>query len=170
MYDVSLNVDSLVLLFKGSRGVNQEMLASHSQAAILCLQKQGHNSPKEGKVEGDWDESMSISWERKDQKRLEDVWADERATEDGATMIALSLVAHKNYRVSKIAQRRLPGSRLPGKKRKSSFDYWLENNSNNPAEFEDRMRLEISGILEGDESRINERVKKKLIGFENRTI
>lgn len=127
MYDVNLDVDSLELLFKGSRGVNREMLAIHSQAAVFCLQKQGHNSPKEGRIEGDWNESMSISWKLKKQEDLLYVWEDERATEDGAIMIALSLVAHKNYRVSRIAQRRLPGSRLPGRK-KSSFDYWLENN------------------------------------------
>lgn len=154
MYDVNLNVDSLELLLEGSRGVNREMLAYHSQAAALCLQKQGHNSPKEGKVGGDWSGPMSISWKRKEQKSLENVWENEHATELGATVIALSLVAHKNYKVSKRAQRR-------DSNRRTGFDYWLENNSNNPSGFEDRVRLEVSGILRGTGGQINQRVREK---------
>lgn len=155
MYEVNLNDDNLEQLFERSEGVNSKILAHHAQAAVFCLQKQGHNSPKQGKVEGDWSASMNISWEQESQEDLEKNWEEEDATEWGAVVIALSLVVHKNYRVSKRAQRRLPDGKT------TAFDYWLENNSNNPSRFEDTVRLEISGILKGTESKINRRVREK---------
>lgn len=55
------------------------------------------------------------------------------------------------------AQRRLPGGGASG------FDYWLENmNSENLSGFRNKMKLEVSGILQGTENQINQRVKEKI--------
>ena len=67
------------------------------------------------------------------------------------------LVDCKNYKVVERAQRRLPGGGASG------FDYWLENmNSENLSGFRNKMKLEVSGILQGTENQINQRVKEKI--------
>lgn len=165
MYDVNLSIDNLERLFEGSEALDRVLLEHHSRAAVVCLQKQGHSSPKKGKVAGDWSGPMSISWKQEKRKSLEKGWDDNNAIEWGATMIALSLVAHENYRVMERAQS------LVTSKEEGGFDYWLENDSNNSSISEDfdhfndsdnRVKLEISGILKGTEGRINRKIKERV--------
>lgn len=110
---------------------------------------------------------MSISWEQENQEDLEKGWDKKDAIEWGATMIALSLVAHENYRILQRAQSLQPSKEEDeeDEEEEGGFDYWLGNNSNNPDEFdefEDRVKLEISGILKGAEGKINARIRKKV--------
>ena len=156
MYDVNLNKDNLEQLFEKSEGVNPTILAYLSQAAVFCLQKQGHNSPKEGAVEGDWSGLMSISWNQGNQKKLTKNWVGNDATECGAIIIALSLVACKNYRV--LEKVPVSSSTEP-----TGFDYWLEDaNPNRTPGLKNKVRLEVSGIMKGSESDINRRTRDKI--------
>lgn len=154
---MKIDIDNPESLLKGSTGVTERIIDYCLEAAVLCLQRQGHSSPKKGEITGDWNEVMSISWEHRNQKDLEISWDIFDAIEQGATAIALLLVDYKNYRVVERAQRRLPGGGASG------FDYWLENmNSENLSGFKNKMKLEISGILKGTEVEINRRVKEKI--------
>ena len=136
--------------------IQSYLLISH-QAAVFCLQKQGHNSPKEGKVEGDWSGAMSISWKQENQKNLAKNWAGRDAIECGAVVIALSLVVSENYRVVRKVPISSPSTKPTG------FDYWLEyGNSNRTPALKNKVRLEISGILEGGEREINRRTREKI--------
>lgn len=157
MYDVNLNEDNLKQLFKRVKCFSPKMLGCQSLAAVLCLQKQGHNSPKEGRVTGDWSGPMRISWEQENQF-FEKGWDERVMTEWGSTMIALYLVTSQNYRVLQKVPVSSPSIGETG------FDYWLKDtNSNRTPGLKNMVRLEISGILqETVENSINARVGKKI--------
>ena len=68
--DMKIDIDNPKSLLRKSTGVTKRTIEYCLEAAILCLQKQGHNSPKQGKITGDWNEAMNISWEQRDQKKI----------------------------------------------------------------------------------------------------
>ena len=101
MQEMDIDIDKLEPLFDEHEGITSVLLRCYSEGAVLCLQRQGHISPKEGEIIGDWNETMSIYWEQKDQTSLEKAWDVIDAIECGATVIALSLVVIGTTRCKK---------------------------------------------------------------------
>lgn len=119
-----------------------------AEAAAVCLAHQGHGLRATLPVTGSYSKTVvvvrpSIS----DQMRR--CYADlQEATEFGACGLAILLVrAIVGYTV---IERSVKGT---------GFDYWLGYEDELP--FQNKARLEVSGILAGDDGQITARVKQK---------
>lgn len=138
-------------LGKGTPGVSPEYGRSLAQAAAVCLDSQGHSSPTEMPVKGDASAEVDLEWETPDE-RARRSWADmEFATEQGAYGIATLLVPKVSDWT--VAERSRKGT---------GFDYWLADQDDEGPLFQNKARLEVSGILSGTDSTLNSRVKQKL--------
>ena len=122
----------------------------YAEAATMCLENQSHEQGVEISVIGDIEATIQLSWEEANQQ-MRDSWNDlQEATEYGATCIAILLVQTlTDMRVT----RRSP--------KRTGFDYWL-GDKDDDFPFQDKARLEVSGILKGTTSQINQRVKEKI--------
>jgi hypothetical protein len=122
----------------------------YAEAASVCMNNQSHQQGVEIKVIGDVEATIQLAWEEVTQQ-IRDSWNDlQEATEYGATCIAILLVQTlTDMRVT----RRSP--------KETGFDYWLGDQGDD-FPFQDKARLEISGILKGTASQINQRVKEKV--------
>lgn len=119
-----------------------------SQACAVCLESQGHQQGKDLFVQGDYSNTYSLQWPPVTQQMLRCLNDDEVATEHGAVGIAVLLVA------------RLVGFSVIERSRKGTgFDYWLGDDGEVP--FQNKARLEISGIRKGDDAAIKNLVNKK---------
>ncbi len=122
----------------------------YAETASVCLENQNHKKGVEIEVSGDVSAKVQLEWEDVDQQ-IRDNWRDlQEATEYGATCLAILLVQIlTDYKVI----RRSP--------KRTGFDYWLgEKKDTFP--FQEKARLEISGILKGTNAQINQRLKEKL--------
>jgi len=138
-------------LGNGTPGISPEYGWSLAQAAAVCLDSQGHSSPTEMPVGGDASAEIDLEWEAPDE-RARRTWADmEFATEQGAYGIATLLVPKISDWT--VAERSRKGT---------GFDYWLADQSDEGPLFQNKARLEVSGILSGTDSKVSGRVKQKL--------
>lgn len=124
-----------------------------AEAGIYCLHHQNHSINVELKVWGEIKSIYKLTWKTKITDKMEFSWGDEReAVEYGASCIAVLLVV--NELNCNTIVRSYPGS---------GFDYWAGDWINNGNDvFQKRYRIEVSGILKGDEARINSRTKIKI--------
>ncbi|MFK7907313.1 MAG: hypothetical protein AB8B69_19405 [Chitinophagales bacterium] len=124
---------------------------AYAEAASVCLENQAHQIGVEFKVEGKTvTKEIKLSWKKVSQQMI-DNWNDlQEATEYGATALAL-LIVHKftKYKVIKRSRKR------------TGIDFWL-GLKEDKFPFQNRARLEISGILKGSKSQINQRLKTKM--------
>lgn len=123
---------------------------SYAEAAAVCLENMGHTKYVQLLIEGDSEKKLQLSWLPINQQ-IRDNWLDlQEATEYGAICLAIWVVHETtDYKVI----RRSP--KLTG------FDYWLgDKTATYP--FQDKARLEVSGILKGTKGQLNQRVKEKL--------
>lgn len=121
---------------------------SLAEAAAVCLEHQGHTQRVELQVTGSYSEIVAVVRPSvTDQMRR--CYADlQEATEFGACGLAILLVrAVVGYTV---IERSVKGT---------GFDYWLGYEDELP--FQNKARLEVSGILAGDDGQITTRVKQK---------
>ena len=127
-----------------------------AESAAVCLDNRGHLETTvcqcdfEGCAEFDL-AGLPVTDEMRHQ-----IYTDlQDATEDGASGIAILLVRHLTGLTA--VQRAVKG---PG----CGFDYWLGpiNSAPDTLAFQDKARLEVSGILNGDEKDVKARVRKKL--------
>lgn len=119
------------------------------EAASVCLANRHHKSGKTLKVFGTQNTEFRLEWP-KVTKQMERTHNDlQDATEDGACAIAISL--SRELKGLTVILRSWKG---PG------FDYWLGKDSGGM--FQNKTRLEVSGILKGEESNIQSRIKEKI--------
>ena len=124
---------------------------SLAEAGAVCLESQGHEVGVDIAVEGDFTARFNIHWGAvTDQMRR--CWKDaEYATEQAAYGIAFLIVQQlTDYTV---IERSIRGT---------GFDYWL-GIAADELPFERRVRLEVSGVLQGTTGRVNARVKEKVV-------
>jgi hypothetical protein len=147
---VNLNLDALAL---GLPAVTPAFGASLAEAAAVCLDSQGHRSGVEILVEGDFSGCFRMNWAAAVTAQMRRCWNDaEYATEQGAYGLAFLIV--QQLTAYTVIERSIKGT---------GFDYWLgEVSPNTVLSFERKVRLEVSGILQGQESRIRARVKEKV--------
>lgn len=120
------------------------------EAAIVCLDNQNQKSGVELKIVKDINGTLQLQFDEPTQQ-IKDNWKDlEEATEYGATCIAIWIIL--KYTDYQIVQR---------SPKKTGFDYWLDfQKSDYP--FQNRARLEISGILKGTNGQLNQRLREKI--------
>jgi hypothetical protein len=120
-----------------------------AQAAVLCLDKQGHAPGVVLSVGGSCSAVYTLHWSEEVTESMLRFWNDwDEATEQGACAVALLLV------------RALTGYTVIERSRKGTgFDGWLGSEDNL---FQAKARLEVSGILRGPPKRVNSRLQAKL--------
>lgn len=124
-----------------------------AQAGAICLEDQGHSNGVNLKINGEFNSIFELDWPAvTDQMRR--TWKDEEvATEHAAYGIAFLLIID------------LTGLTIIERSRKGTgFDYWI--GTDNGDLFQNKARLEVSGIRRGDDSSIKARVKKKIMQTE----
>lgn len=132
-------------------GVTAAYGASLAEAAAVCLEDQEHSSGVELKVSGSGRRRLPIEWAGCSAHQLR-CWEDaEFATEQGAYGLAALLVEALTDLT--VTHRSIKGT---------GFDYWLGMKSDPGPLFQDKARLEVSGIRRGDRAAIRWRVRKKL--------
>jgi hypothetical protein len=123
-----------------------------AEAAVFCLQKNSHKSAEcilncIRTFKNDR-EDFQLVWDALD-PRAESTYVDlEEATEYGAMGIAV-LLSIKLTKCTTV-ERSMKGT---------GIDYWIGNKDSNM--FQKKARLEISGILKGDDSQFKSRINKK---------
>ncbi|MEL6590913.1 MAG: hypothetical protein AAFQ87_00185 [Bacteroidota bacterium] len=124
------------------------------EACQVCLAQAEHESGVELGVIGDINDQLALQWEGELTEQIRNSWLDlGEATEYGATAMAILLVLA-------LTDLTVVGRSVKG----TGFDYWLgpAESSRESERFEEKVRLEISGILSGDLKLIERRVKAKL--------
>ncbi len=144
---LSRNLD-LNTLKEGLPSVTSEFGTCCAQAATICLEDQGHPLITDLIIRGNLSENCKlIRLEVTNQMQL--CWNDEQVTtEHGAYGVAFLII--RDLTEFTIIERARKG---PG------FDYWLGYEDELP--FQNKAKLEVSGIRNGVESDIKIRVKQK---------
>lgn len=125
-----------------------------AEAAVICLDNQGHKTGVSLEIEGGLKGRIILSWSTEVTTTMKDAWNDlQDMTEDGATYLAI-LIIHF-FTSFKIIKRSQKGT---------GFDYWLGDKEDKNYPFQEKGRLEISGILkESKDNSIDKRIKVKLV-------
>jgi hypothetical protein len=123
-----------------------------AEAAVFCLQKNSHKSEecilKCIKTIKNDSLDFQLNWDKLD-PRVESTYADiEEATEHGAMGLAMLLsIKLTNHTTVKRSMKGL------------GFDYWIGDQDDNM--FQEKARLEVSGIFQGNDSLFKTRIKQK---------
>jgi len=137
-------------LHRGSPGVTPEIGGHFAQAAAVCFESQKHVSGIRMTVDGAFDSIFIISWDNTTEQIRRSLADMQDATEFGAYGIAALIIENLTSLI------------IVEKSRKGTgFDFWLGEKDDNEL-FQGKKRLEVSGILKGNESSITSRVRMKL--------
>ena len=138
-------------LRKGELGISPAYGCFLAEAASYCLKFKGHPNPVLLPVSGDLPSAGNLQWSVP-AGHLESTYADlEEATEYGAYGVAF-VVAIELTAFSYI-ERSAKGT---------GIDCWLSNGADQHGPFQRAARMEVSGILDGDEATITGRLHRKL--------
>lgn len=138
-------------LRKGELGISTVYGASLAEAACYCLKLKKHVNPVSLHLSGDLPALATLQWDLTTEN-LDSTYADlPNSTEHGACGIALAVTV----KVTGL-------HRVECSARGTGVDYWLSEGVGTPGPFQRAARLEVSGILEGDEGTISASLNKKL--------
>lgn len=142
------NMINLNELSLGLPAITKSFGAALAEAGAVCFESEGHVQGDIIEIKGDYNNSYKLSWPQVTQQTLK-CWNDpEVTTEHGAVGVAV-LLAKKEIGYNVIERSR----------KGTGFDYWLGDDEINP--FQNKARLEISGIRNGSDNQIRSRVKQK---------
>lgn len=140
---------SLAHLASGWPKLSAAMGQVLAESASVCLHNQGHDDTVQMSVSGAYEVIYSVQ-RLPVTNQMRSTYSDlQDATEWGACGIAILLIY--DLTPYTVVERAWKGG---------GFDYWL-GDKNDPL-FQKRARLEVSGILHGEESTIKTRIKQKL--------
>jgi hypothetical protein len=141
----------LTELSQGLPAVTPAFGATLAEACAICLEEQKHPQGVELQVEGEFTTGFGLYWQEVTDQILR-CWNDpEYTTEQAAYGIAFLLIQSlTDYTV------------IERSRKGTGFDYWLGSDTTDELPFQNRVRLEVSGIRQGDQSRIRARVKQKI--------
>lgn len=150
MTDHSVHFD-FDALRSGKLGISAIYGSFLAEAASHCLQFHQHENPILLSITGDLTLAGMFAW--CDAVELgEATWADlHEATEYGAYGVGIV-----------VALRLTEKSRVERSVRGTGVDYWIGDGASHDGPFQCTARLEISGILNGDETKIAGRLRGKL--------
>jgi len=139
-------------LSRGMLGISPKYGACLAEAASFCLEDQNHSSGVKLEVDGDYNRCFCVFWiSSYEQEQPGRCWADaEVATELGAYGIAALIIPLLT--AYSVVERSRKGT---------GFDYWLGEKGTSDRLFQNKARLEVSGIRNGDESVVSQRVRQK---------
>lgn len=133
----------------GMPGLSAKKGASMAEAASVCLDENSHVPIKKYLVEGDYTEQFDLDWQKPDEQ-IKNTWNDlQEATEEGACCLAILVL--KELTGDLVLKRSAKGT---------GVDYYVGNRKD--ALFQNTARLEVSGILKGDDLIIQKRIKQKM--------
>ncbi|ALF54589.1 hypothetical protein ACX27_19875 [Nostoc piscinale CENA21] len=139
-------------LEQGLPAITPAFGAALAEACAVCLNDQGNIQGVELQVQGDLTDVFKIYWQEVTDQMLR-CWNDnEYTTEQAAYGITLLIIQElTEYTV------------VERSRRGTGFDYWLgKKGDNNQLPFQNAVRLEVSAIRQGDDSKIKARAKQKL--------
>jgi hypothetical protein len=133
------------------RALTQPVAGSYYEAATVCLSRH-HASPLEITLSDNGEEShAALAWQAPD-SRILDAWANTTdATEAGAYGC---VIAGVEYLRDLFAVRRAETG--------TGADYYIGPNASGEDDLEACMRLEVSGVGDGDEKDVNKRLLEKV--------
>ena len=139
----------LTKLGEGLPAITPSFGAALAEACAICLQDQGHAQGVELQVSGEFTTRFQLYWQTVTEQMLR-CWNDQEfATEQAAYGITFMLVQQlTSYTV------------IERSRKGTGFDYWLGQESESL--FQNKVRLEVSGIRRGDDSRLKARVRQKI--------
>ena len=141
----------LAELKSGAPGITPAFGEGLAEAASVCLEDRSHSSPTPMRLSGEIGGQAILEWETTSTQARR-CWNDnDEATEHGAYGIAALLIP----RVSELQV-------VERSKKGTGFDYWLGTSTQTGALFQNRARLEVSGIRAGTDSKVGGRVRQKL--------
>lgn len=134
----------------GLIGISSSLGETFAEASAVCLEDQGHSLGATLTVSGDFQDAFKLYWtDVTDQMRR--CYNDpQEATEWGACGVAILLI--QTLTEFTIIERSFKGT---------GIDYWL-GHEDDDLPFQNKARLEISGIRNGDAGAIARRVRQKL--------
>lgn len=149
---MALNLDKIIdinHLKSGVGNITATYCANLADAAAVCLDNQHHSQGITLKVMGDYNDQYLLYWPTVTAKMIS-TWADlEDAVEHGAYGLAFLLVI--SITGLTVIERSIKGT---------GFDYWIGVDNLFP--FQNKARLEVSGILNGSNRTIRARLKEKI--------
>lgn len=147
---------ALESLENGMPGIEPALGECCAHAASVCLEHETHTPYQTRlRVDGSRDVTYDLTWApatdqmRRSRSDLQD------ATEWSASWVAALLV--EDIFGYQVLQRSWKGT---------GFDYWIGYSDNIDPMFQNKVRLEVTGILHGSEGDISARLKDKLNRFE----
>lgn len=141
----------LMSLTRGMPALSSALGEVHAEAAAVCLENQGHPDSVDLMVN---DELVFAVTRPLVTPVMKNAYNDlQNATELGACGVAL-LLAREVTGLTAVQQSR----------KGTGFDYWLgpADQPSGTLVFKNSARLEVSGILEGDDKKLKARLKEKL--------
>lgn len=145
----TLNLEDLG---RGLPGITPALGSCFAEAAGKCLEDQRHERGVIMQIGGDCKHRIRVLWGTiGDVLQRQRAWNDEEvATEFGAYGIAAMIIQELSpYTVAERA-RKGPG-----------FDFWLGRKGSDTLLFQDKARLEVSGVRKGNEQGIASRLSRK---------
>lgn len=125
--------------------------AAMVEAASVCLESQNHQQGVVLEVYGSYSEKISLFWNAVDLKTRQSWQNLAESVEEAAYGLAIAVI----YQLTPL---RVIKQSFKG----SGFDYWLGEQDITNQPFQEKARLEVSGILKGTTSQINQRQKEKI--------
>lgn len=144
---------TLTKLAEGLPGVTPAFGSALAEAGAICFEDQNHPDGVELRVDGTFTARYRVYWQEVTDQMLR-CWSDpEDTTEHAAYGVAFLLILDLTEYT--VISRSLKGT---------GFDYWLakEEGEGELPSFQNKARLEVSGIRSGSVSRVQARVRQKL--------
>jgi hypothetical protein len=139
---------ALIELQENTPALTEAYGTTLAEAASVCFDSQGHPKAFNLAVVGDFTKAYTVNRLDVTDEMMHCYNDLVEATEYGAYGVAILM-----------AQKLTGYSVLEKSRRGTGFDYWLGDTSDLP--FQNKARLEVSGILRGGDSEVNARVARK---------
>jgi hypothetical protein len=123
---------------------------SFSEAASVCLAYHEHKQEIPVRIVGDLEAEFLLSYQEVTEQIQNSHDDLEDATEEGAYCIAMLVIEHLTELQT-----------VKRAKKTTGIDYFLGKKDKTEILFEPVARLEVSGILKGNKSKINQRIREK---------
>jgi len=142
----------LTKLAEGLIGITPAFGQTLAEAAAVCFEDQDHNSGVQLEIRGAFQGEYQVSWQQVTEQMVRCYNDEQCTTELGAYGVAFLLIL--DLTDCTVIQRSYRGT---------GFDYWLGTvGDSNGLPFQNKERLEVSGIRCGDSNLVKARVNQKL--------
>ena len=146
---ITLDIKSLTRDYRP--GITQTIGSYMAEAIVVCLDSQNHKSNAVLTVKGSFHGKYTLDFEPATDRMRRGHNDAEVATENGAYGISILLIDF-NTDLTVIERSR----------KGTGFDYWLGLKTSPAPYFQQKARLEVSGIRHGTDGAVDSRVKTKL--------